>query len=306
MADPVLPLRPALFLVDASVYVFRAWHSLPDEFFDADGQPVNAVHGFARFLMELLERSRPGHIAVAFDEALESSFRNALYPAYKANREPAPDALKRQFGLCQDFARALGLAVMVDPSYEADDLIGSLLERQRARGFRGVIVSADKDLSQLLAGEDVQWDYARNLRWNPEGVLARFGVPPSRVPDFLGLTGDAVDNIPGVPGIGPKTASALLAHFGDLDTLLERVGEVPYLRIRGAPAHAERLRVHAAQALLSRTLARIALDAPLDPSIGDAARASADTDELVALCERLRFGPLSRRRALALAAGETA
>lgn len=296
------PQRPALFLVDASVYVFRAWHSMPDEFFDEDGAPVNAVHGFARFLMELLERSRPAHIAVAFDEALESSFRNTLYPAYKANRDPAPESLKRQFRLCQEFAAALGLAVMVDPSFEADDLIGTLLVRQRPQGFRGVIVSADKDLGQLLEDGDVQWDYARNQRFDPQTVLERFGVPPARIPDFLGLAGDAVDNIPGVPGIGPKTASALLAHFGDLDTLLERVDEVPYLRLRGAPAHAERLRTHAAQALLSRSLARIALDAPLDPAIGDAARRQADPGVVTGLCERLRFGPISRRRALELAA----
>src|SRR5690606_27100961 len=235
-------------------------------------------------------------------EALESSFRNTLYPAYKANRDPAPESLKRQFRLCQEFAAALGLAVMVDPSFEADDLIGTLLVRQRPQGFRGVIVSADKDLGQLLEDGDVQWDYARNQRFDPQTVLERFGVPPARIPDFLGLAGDAVDNIPGVPGIGPKTAAALLAHFGDLDTLLERVAEVPFLRLRGAPAHAERLRLHAAQALLSRNLARIALDAPIDPSVGNAARRRADADLLAALCERLRFGPISRRRALELAA----
>ena len=306
MADPAAPRRPALFLVDASVYVFRAWHSMPDQFVDADGAQANAVHGFARFLMELLERSRPAHIAVAFDEALESSFRNTLYPAYKANREPAPESLKRQFRQCQAFARALGLAVMVDPCYEADDLIGTLLARQRPHGFRGVIVSADKDLGQLLEGEDIQWDYARNQRWNPESILERFGVPPARIPDYLGLAGDAVDNIPGVPGIGAKTASALLAHFGDLDTLLERVSEVPFLRLRGAAAHAERLRTHAAQALLSRSLARIALDAPLPEGIGDAARMAADTDALAALCDQLRFGPISRRRALELGAAQPA
>jgi 5'-3' exonuclease len=259
------------------------------------------VHGFARFLMELLERARPTHIAVAFDQSLESSFRNTLYPAYKANREPAPDSLKRQFSLCMEFAAALGLAVMVDAGYEADDLIGTLLVRQRAQGWRGVIVSADKDLSQLVGEHDVQWDYARNLRWDAAGVLDRFGVPPCCVPDFLGLTGDAIDNIPGVPGIGAKGAAALLAHFGDLDVLLQRVDEVPFLRLRGAAAHAERLRIHREQALLSRELARIALDAPLDAAVGDGARRPVDAGALEALCARLRFGPLSRRRALALA-----
>ena len=299
MADP--QGLPTLYLVDASVYVFRAWHSMPDEFFDEDGAAVNAVHGFARFLMELLERSRPTHVAVAFDEALESSFRNTLYPAYKANRDPAPESLKRQFGLCQEFAVALGLTVMSHPRYEADDLIGTLLARQRGLGWRGVIVSADKDLSQLVGDADVQWDYARNLRWDAAGVLERFGVPPRCIPDYLGLTGDPVDNIPGVPGIGARTAAALLAHFGDLDVLLQRVEEVPFLRLRGAAAHAERLRSHRELALLSRELARIALDAPLEASVGDAARGEADPDVLAALCARLRFGPLSRRRALALA-----
>ncbi|NLB12864.1 MAG: exodeoxyribonuclease IX, partial [Gammaproteobacteria bacterium] len=166
-----------LHLVDASLYVFRAWHSLPaEEFTDAQGAPVNALHGFARFLLELLEREQPQHIAVAFDESLESSFRNELYPPYKGNREPAPAELKRQFRLCQRFTAALGLTVLVDPRYEADDLIGTLLHRQRGYGYRGIVVSADKDLSQLLVGNDEQWDYARQLRWSATGVKSRYGV----------------------------------------------------------------------------------------------------------------------------------
>jgi len=287
-----------LLLVDASVYVFRAWHSMPNEFSDRDGHPVNAVHGFARFLLELLERQRPTHIAVAFDEALESSFRNSLYPAYKANREPAPEALKRQFAYCRQFAEALGLVVMSDPQYEADDLIGSLLARQRLAGFCGLIISADKDMSQLLQAGDEQWDYARNLRWDHAGVSERYGVQACQIADFLGLAGDAVDNIPGVPGIGAKTAAALLAHFGSLDALLARVDEVPFLRIRGAAAHAARLREHREQALLSRQLATIECMAPLAEDIGDGARRGGCRDALEALLEDLRFGPMSRRRAL--------
>jgi DNA polymerase I len=291
-----------LWLVDASVYVFRAWHSMPDEQADADGHPVGAVHGFARFLLELLERQQPSHLAVAFDEALESSFRNRLYPPYKANREPAPEALKRQFGYCKQFAAALGLSVMSDDQYEADDLIGSLLTRQRRAGFRGVIVSADKDLSQLLVGDDEQWDYARNLRWNVAGVPGRYGVRADQIADFLGLAGDAVDNIPGVPGIGIKTAAALLAHFDTLDGLLARIDELPFLRIRGAAAHAARLRAHSAQALLSRQLATIECAAALDPAIGDAERRPGDADALHDLLDRLRFGPMTRRRVLEAAA----
>ncbi|MCB1559739.1 MAG: exodeoxyribonuclease IX [Xanthomonadales bacterium] len=285
-----------LFLVDASMYVFRAWHSMPDEFTDLEGNPVNAVHGFTRFLLELLERQRPLHIAVAFDEALESSFRNERYPAYKANREPAPESLKRQFRECQAVSRALGLATMVDPRYEADDLIGTLLWRQREAGFKGLILSADKDLSQLLRDGDQQWDYARNLRWGADGVVERFGVRPEQIPDFLGLAGDSSDNIPGVPGIGPKTATSLLAHFGDMDSTLARIDEIEFLRLRGAKGHAMRLREYAEQAQLSRDLATIALDAPIPDSIGDARRLPADRQAIGDLCERLRLGALTRRR----------
>jgi DNA polymerase-1 len=290
-----------LYLVDASLYVFRAWHSMPDEFHDEAGQPLNAVHGFARFLLELVEREAPSHIAVAFDEALESSFRNDYYPAYKANREPAPESLKYQFACCQRLARALGLPVMSHGRYEADDLIGTLLVRQRAQGFRSIIVSADKDLSQLLGPQDEQWDYARQQRWGAAGVRDRHGVEAHQMADYLGLTGDAVDNIPGVPGIGAKTAAALLAHFGDLDAVLARVEEIPFLRLRGAAQHAARLREHREQALLSRRLATIALDAPLPEDIGAAERRPALRPQLEELLERWRFGPLTRRRALAQA-----
>lgn len=290
-----------LYLVDASLYVFRAWHSMPDEFTDADGWPVNAVHGFVRFLLELLERERPRHIAVAFDEALESSFRNTLYPAYKANREPAPEALKRQFAHCQAMARALGLPVLVDGRYEADDLIGTALHVLRGQGHRGLIVSADKDLSQLLEAGDEQWDYARNQRWRHDDVKARYGVHAHQIADYLGLTGDAVDNIPGVPGIGPKTAASLLGHFGSLDALLRRLAEVPYLRLRGAVQVAAKIAAHREQALLSRELATIARDAPLPADLGRAERRGIDRDALEPLLDHLRIGPMTRRRIAALA-----
>lgn len=287
--------RPALYLVDASLYVFRAWHSMPDEFQDAEGWPTNAVHGFARFLLELLDRERPQYIAVAFDEALDSCFRNTLYPAYKANREPAPEALKRQFAHCKALCTALGLVTLAHREYEADDLIGSAVHYARGRGHRSVIVSADKDLSQLLDDGDEQWDFARGQRWGADGVMARQGVHAHQVADYLALSGDAVDNIPGVPGIGAKTAAALLAHFSTLDALLDRIDEVPYLRLRGAASTAAKLREHREQALLCRQLTTIALDAPLAHD-SDFARGNADADVLLALCDALKFGPLTRRR----------
>ena len=174
-------------------------------------------------------------------------------------------------------------------------LIGSALRAARVLGHRGVIVSADKDLSQLLDDVDEQWDFARGQRWGAAGVMARHGVHAHQIADYLALCGDAVDNIPGVPGIGAKTAVVLLAHFGSLDVLLSRIDEVPYLRFRGAAQTATRLRNHREQALLCRQLSTIACDAPLDGA-RDFTRADADAAELLALCDALRFGPLTRRR----------
>ncbi|WP_267085626.1 5'-3' exonuclease [Xanthomonas sacchari] len=293
-----LPVSRPLYLVDASLYVFRAWHSIPDEFQDAQGWPTNAVHGFARFLLDLLERERPQHIVIAFDEALDSCFRHRLYAAYKANRAPAPDALRRQFAHCKALCAALGLGVLAHHDYEADDLIGSALHRARGDGFHGVIVSADKDLSQLLLEFDEQWDYGRGQRWGAAGVKARHGVHAHQIADYLALTGDAIDNIPGVTGIGAKSAAILLAHFGDLDTLLARVDEVAFLRLRGAAQMAVRLREQREHALLWRQLTTIALDAPLHTATVNFARGAADADMLHGLCEALRFGPLTRRRLL--------
>ena len=295
-AAPVSP--PCVHLVDASLYVFRAWHSMPDEWHDQDGWPVNAVHGFARFLLDLLQRERPVRIAIAFDEALDSCFRNRLYPAYKANREPAPPELKRQFAYCKTLCQALGLAVLAHHDYEADDLIGSALHAVRGEGYRGVIVSADKDLSQLLTEHDEQYDYARGQRWSMAGVKARHGVHAHQIADYLALCGDAIDNIPGINGIGAKSAAVLLAHFGSLDAVLERVDEIPYLRLRGAARMASMLREQREAALLWRQLSTVALDAPLPTPHAAFARGQANPQQVTMLSEEIRFGPLLRRRLL--------
>jgi DNA polymerase-1 len=293
-------LPPAVHLVDGSLYVFRAWHSMPNEFFDAEGHPVNAVHGYTRFLCELLERAKPEHIAVAFDASLTSSFRNAIYPAYKANRELPPPDLERQFVQCRAITEALGIQVMIDHSFEADDLIGSTVWNLRALGWRSVIVSADKDFGQLLGEHDEQWDYARSTRWGPAGVHEKLGVHPHQVADYLALCGDAVDNIPGVPGVGTKTAAALLTHFGSLDILLDRIDEVAFLRLRGAASCAAKLREHAEQARLYRRLTRIALDAPGAISVEALLRRRSEHAPLDSLCEQLGFGAFTRSRLRAL------
>ena len=294
---PVATPVATLYLIDASMYVFRAWHSMPDAFFDTEGNPVNAVHGFARFLLDFTERTLATHAVAAFDIALTSSFRNAIYPAYKANRDPAPPELKRQFEYCRELAAAFGFPVLADAAYEADDLIGSVLHASRGHGLSAVIVSADKDFGQLLVDGAEQWDYARGQRWGAAGVPARLGVEARQVVDYLALTGDATDNIPGVPGIGAKGAAALLAHFDDLETLLARVDEVPFLRLRGAASLAAKLRAHAGQARLSQQLARIALDAPVPDSVDGMLRHAPDFTALDALFDHLKIGPLTRARA---------
>jgi DNA polymerase I len=285
-----------LYLVDGSLYVFRAWHSIPAQFHDHEGAPVNAVYGFTRFLCDFLEKTKPTHAVVAFDESLTSSFRNTIYPEYKANREMPPDELRRQFAYCKEIAAALGLCVLAHEHYEADDLIGSAVVGMRKHGFRSVVISADKDFGQLIEIHDEQWDFPRDVRWNSDGVKQRLGVRPDQVVDFLALTGDAIDNIPGVPGIGAKTAAALLAHFGSLDELLKRVEEVPYLRMRSAGQTYLRLKEHREQALLSRMLSAIALDAPVPPHADGMTWMPPDLAAIEVLMEKLRFGPLTRSR----------
>lgn len=297
-------MTEAAHLVDASLYVFRAWHSIPDDFTDVDGHPVNAVHGFTRFLLDLLERAKPRHAAICFDESLTTSFRNELYPAYKANRELPPAELVRQFAYCRDVAAALGLCVLADERYEADDLIGSAVASLSRHTQTAVIVSADKDFGQLVDANVEQWDFSRDQRWDAHGVKQRLGVRPEQVADYLALTGDAIDNIPGVPGIGPKTAAVLLAHFDTLDAVLGRAEEVAFLRLRGAAGIARKLQEHAELARLSRRLTGIALDAPVPQELEAYRCRSADLDAVNRLFDQLRLGPMTRARVRALAGVE--
>lgn len=279
-----------VYLIDASVYVFRAWYALPDHVRDEEGNPTNALYGFARLLCELLERRRPAYAAAAFDASLGGGFRARLYPPYKANREPAPPQLKRQFELCREFCRHLGVAEFASAEYEADDLIGSLAVRVRREGLRVTIVTRDKDLAQLIGPGDVYWDYGGDAEYRYEEIAARFGVRPERMADFLALTGDAVDNVPGVPGVGPKTAAALLAAFGSLEELYAGLDAVPGLPLRGATALRERLQRHRAAAFRARELTRICCEAPLDGGRETVRRRSPDLAALAAFCRRHGFG----------------
>ncbi|MAA74912.1 MAG: exodeoxyribonuclease IX [Salinisphaeraceae bacterium] len=276
-----------MILVDASVYIFRAYHALPDSLTGRDGQPLNAVYGFVDFMCNLLEQARPARVGVAFDESLESSFRNRFYPDYKANRESAPPALKAQIRLCMDLCRAMGLTVLVSAEYEADDLIGSLMALEDGPV---TIVSSDKDLAQLLRSGDILWDFARETRFDPNGIRDKFGVNCDQIADYLGLVGDPVDNIPGVAGIGAKSAAALLNAFETLDSLYADLDAVEQLELRGARAARRKLEVGRDIAFLSRRLATIACDAPLSIADRDLAVRTADGEALAALCDQQGIG----------------
>jgi len=290
-------LAPPVHLVDASFFVFRAYYSVGIEMTDGDGQPVNALYGFGRFLGDLIEEAKPAHLAVAFDESLSSSFRNEIYPAYKANREPAPPELKRQFGLCRELCRLLGIAEFSSPRYEADDIIGTIATRLRGSGHHAVLITRDKDLAQLVRDGDHYWDYAGERRYGYDEIEREFGVRPERMADYLALTGDAVDNIPGVPGVGPKTASALLREFASLEEIYDGLDRVAGLPIRGAGRLPEKLRAHRDAAWFARRLTTIACDMPLDVSLQSLARRKPDLSALNAFYDQARFGPALRRQA---------
>jgi len=272
--------QPTVYLVDASIYIFRAWFSVPDSMRGENGLPVNAVYGFCRFLTELVERTNTQHIAIAFDESLTKSFRNEIYPPYKMNRELPPEGLVQQFSLCRRVAEAAGLYCVSSDRYEADDLIATLSHQMREQGFQNAIVSGDKDLAQLLKGDDFWWDFARDQRLDASGVREKFGVPPEAIQDYLGLCGDAVDNIPGVPGVGPKTAVALLQAFDSIETLYENLPAVANLKIRGAKTLPAKLEQYKDQAFLSKQLATVAYDAPIDCRAQSLKRQSAEVNSL--------------------------
>jgi 5'-3' exonuclease len=269
-----------VYLVDASIYIFRAWFSMSDEFVNVAGEPTNAVYGFSGFLCSLLEQTAAEHVAIAFDESLSTSYRNEIYPDYKANREPAPIELKRQFEWARSVAEAMGLQCFADSRYEADDLIG------------------DKDLAQVVGENDHWWDYSRNRKLNASQLKEKFGVTPEQMADYLALTGDSVDNIPGVPGVGPKSASALLGHFGNLDSLYDRLEEVQYLKIRGAKSLQKKLADNRDAADLARkltggvTAVESALAAP------EVRRKAVDEARLNRLFDDLDFGGMLRQRCL--------
>ncbi len=296
--------RNTVWLVDASIYIFRAWFVLPDSITDYDGNPANAVHGFIDFVRALLENERPRWIGFAFDQSLSSSWRREIYPAYKANRPPAPEELKRQFRYCREFIDALGIRAAASDRHEADDIIGTWRTIAASNGQRAHILTGDKDLAQLVGPDDLWWEYGKGIRLTAKGIEKKFGVRPDQMADLLAIAGDSSDNIPGVPGIGMATAAKLLKKFDCIDNLLSRTPEIGRARLRGAKRLQRLVEEHRDTIELSRRLTTIACDiddaavtAPLD-------RGAVDHTALGALFERLRMPP-ARREAWRRLAEET-
>ena len=277
-----------LYLIDGSGFVFRAFHALPP-LTRPDGTPVNAVLGFTNMLWKILRETDADHAAVIFDSG-RHTFRNDLYEPYKANRGETPEELIPQFPLVREAAGAFNLASVELEGFEADDLIAAYSHAAQARGARVTIVSADKDLMQLVEGEQVvMYDYFKNREIGPEQVRERFGVGPERVIDVQALAGDSSDNVPGVPGIGVKTAAQLINDYGDLDRLLERAGEIRQ------PKRRQNLLDHAGMARLSRTLVTLRRDTPLPQPLEALARKSPDPGALRAFLADNGFKSIAAR-----------
>ncbi len=284
------------YLVDSSIYIFRAWFTLPDTIVNEAGEPVNAVYGFTDFVAALLAETQADLMSFAFDQSLTSSFRNTIYPPYKANRDPAPEELKRQFTYCRRFIEALGLPLMSSDRYEADDLLGSAAHQARLQGHKVTILSADKDLAQLIEEHDIFWNYAKNERLSPQKIEQQFGVRPNQIADQLALAGDKVDNIPGVPGVGMTTAARLLNKFDSIDNLLNNIEAISSMKIRGARRIQDLIEEHQDNIRLCKRLTEIKCDAqPLNGSFR-LRREQSDPEALSELFDQLGFGSLRRQR----------
>ncbi len=281
-----------VFLVDGSSYIFRAYHALPPLNRKSDGLQVNAVLGFCNMLWKLLRDmppdNRPTHLAIVFDKS-EVTFRNKIYADYKAHRPPAPDDLIPQFALIRDAVRAFDLPCLEQAGFEADDLIATYARQASERGATTTIVSSDKDLMQLVNNKVTMFDTMKDRRIGIAEVVEKFGVPPEKVVEVQALAGDSTDNVPGVPGIGIKTAAQLIVEYGDLETLLKRAGEIKQ------PKRREALVENAEKARISRRLVllddKVKLDVPLD----ELAVHEPDARKLIGFLKAMEFSSLTRR-----------
>ncbi|MEO8652316.1 MAG: DNA polymerase I, partial [Hyphomicrobiaceae bacterium] len=281
-----------VYLIDGSGYIFRAFHALPPLTRPSDGLPVGAVHGFCAMLWKLIQDARgargPTHIAVIFD-ASRLNYRNDIYPQYKAHRPPAPEELVPQFPLIRAAVKAFNIASIEQEGYEADDLIATYARLAVEAGGDVTVVSSDKDLMQLVRPGVVMLDTMKGKLIGPDEVIEKFGLGPDKVIDIQSLAGDSTDNVPGVPGIGIKTAADLIKEYGDLDTLLARAGEIKQ------PKRREKLIEFADQARMSRELVRLKQDVPIEVTVDRLGLQEQLPDPLLTFMRTMEFSTLTRR-----------
>ncbi|MFN4208341.1 MAG: 5'-3' exonuclease H3TH domain-containing protein, partial [Agrobacterium albertimagni] len=284
-----------LFLVDGSGFIFRAFHAIPALNRKSDGLPVNAVSGFCNMLWKLLRDARntdvgvtPTHLAVIFDYS-STTFRKEIYPLYKANRSAPPEDLIPQFGLIRHATRAFNLPCIETEGFEADDIIATYARQAEAVGADVTIVSSDKDLMQLLTPNVHMYDAMKDKQIGIPDVIEKWGVPPEKMIDLQAMTGDSTDNVPGIPGIGPKTAAQLLEEFGDLETLLARAGEIKQVKRR------ENIIANAELARVSRQLVELRTDVPLDMKLDELVLEPQNGPKLIAFLKTMEFTTLTRR-----------
>ena len=284
-----------LYLVDSSIFIFKAWYARVPEQVNIRQQTNQAFIGFSDFVYRLLTEQAPSKLVFAFDESLKQSQRKSLYPQYKANRSPAPVELKRQFGWCQQWVDLLGIATVSSDRWEADDLIGTLATLHRSSELPIVILTADKDLAQLIHPGDLWWPFFTDRKLDYKAVEKKYGVRPGQIADQLALAGDKVDNIPGIPHIGVKTAANLLRKFGTLENLRRNLTEVGGMKFRYAGRVQQSLIEHESILDISSRLTRINCEVEAMRDI-DTGRKAPDKIQLEAMMDDQAMDPLRRQK----------
>lgn len=288
-------------LIDSSIYIFRSYFTLPENWrAQESGYPTNAVYGFTAFLLDILRQKQPDYLFCAFDESLGSGFRHQLCADYKANRELPDDALAFQLDACRQLCRVLGVSEMASTIYEADDLIGAVAANVREMSGQPVIVSRDKDLTQLIQSGDLYWDFGKSQPQTQDQLESQLELGCGQMADYLALVGDSSDNIAGVSGVGAKTAKQLLSHFRSVNDILAHLDQLQDLPIRGAKKLADKFNHHRDQVLLSRRLATIVTDIEQAPSVNEIGWQGIYYDAFDIFCEEMGFANVFASRATQL------
>ena len=289
------------FLIDSSIYIFRSYFTLPENWRATENQfSTHAVYGFTAFLLDIVKQKDPGHIFCAFDESLGCGFRHQLCPDYKATRELPDEALAFQLNACRQLCRVMGISEMASTIYEADDLIGAVATKVRQGDAQPVVVTRDKDLTQLIQANDLYWDIGKSHPKTQRDLEMQLELGCSQMADYLALMGDSSDNIAGVPGVGAKTAKQLLSHYASVDVIMEHLDQLQDLPIRGAKKLADKLDASREQLFLSRQLATIVTEIDEAPGLESIGWQGIHQHAFAIFCEEMGFANAFSSRAAGL------